>query len=103
MIAIGDTVKDRLTGARMEVVDVHERDGVTLYTLTDNHGATTDVTREWIEPISDTHICGQCRWLVGLQCCRPDGTGNRKADSDVHGCDQWQKGLQPSSYSPQNG
>ena len=47
-INIGDTVIDRLNGQRLEVIDIINRDEVTLFTLADGHGSTTNVTREWI-------------------------------------------------------
>ena len=47
-INVGDFVIDRLNGQRFEVIDIITRDDVTLFTLADGHGSTTNVTREWI-------------------------------------------------------
>lgn len=52
-INIGDTVVDRLTHQRMQVLDIFDRDNVTLYTLGDGHGSTTDVTKNWISKIGN--------------------------------------------------
>lgn len=47
-IRIGDAVVDLLTHQRLEVIDIFTRDGVRLYEMTNNHGSTTTVTRNWI-------------------------------------------------------
>ena len=50
-IQIGDKVVDRLTHQQMQVTDIFSRDGITLYTITDNNGKSTNVTEKWITRI----------------------------------------------------
>ena len=50
-IQIGDKVVDRLTHQQMQVTDIFSRDGITLYTITDNNGKSLNVIKKWLRRI----------------------------------------------------